>query len=170
MTEEERLERNRAYQRAYYQRHKEKMIERSQRYRQENPHKVKEWNDKFKEQKIEYYHANKDHFSTTSKQWRRNNVERYLLQRARQRAKKHGLSIDITAVDISIPQYCPILGLKLKVSDGKLSDSSPSLDRIDSSLGYVKGNIHVISLRANRIKNDATVKELALIADYFSNL
>lgn len=44
-------------------------------------------------------------------------------------------------------------------------DDSYSLDRIDSSRGYVKGNIWVISLRANRIKNDSTVEELRLIAD-----
>lgn len=43
-------------------------------------------------------------------------------------------------------------------------DDSYSLDRIDSSRGYVKGNIWVISLRANRIKNDSTVEELRLIA------
>ena len=44
-------------------------------------------------------------------------------------------------------------------------DDSYSLDRIDSSRGYVKGNIWAISLRANRIKNDSTVEELRLIAD-----
>lgn len=44
-------------------------------------------------------------------------------------------------------------------------DNSYSLDRIDPNKGYIKGNIWVISLRANRIKNDATVSELRMIAD-----
>lgn len=40
---------------------------------------------------------------------------------------------------------------------------SPSLDRIDSSKGYVKGNVRVISARANMLKNNATVEELTLV-------
>ena len=38
-----------------------------------------------------------------------------------------------------------------------------SLDRIDSSKGYVKDNIWVISHKANSIKNNATLTELKLI-------
>lgn len=48
---------------------------------------------------------------------------------------------------------------------GVKQDDSYSLDRIDSSKGYIKGNVWVISLRANRIKNDSTPDELRLIAD-----
>jgi len=70
---------------------------------------------------------------------------------------------------LGIPDKCPILGLTLDYSIGKGSrtENSPSLYRIDSSKGYVKNNVHVISWRANRIKNDATVQELQDIANYF---
>ena len=44
--------------------------------------------------------------------------------------------------------------------EGVLGDDSPSLDRIVSSLGYVKGNIRVISYKANRVKSNATLEEL----------
>jgi hypothetical protein len=47
----------------------------------------------------------------------------------------------------------------------RLQRRNYSLDRIDSSKGYIKGNVWVISLRANRIKNDSTPQELRLIAD-----
>jgi hypothetical protein len=55
--------------------------------------------------------------------------------------------------------------IQLEYHRGVKQDNSYSLDRIDSSKGYVKGNIWVISLRANRIKNDSTPQELRLIAD-----
>ena len=38
--------------------------------------------------------------------------------------------------------------------------SSPSLDKVIPSLGYVKGNIWVISYRANTIKNNCTFEEI----------
>jgi hypothetical protein len=76
----------------------------------------------------------------------------------------------------NIPDYCPMLGIPLNYDgtgiegDWSRKDNSPSLDRIDSSKGYTKGNIHVISWRANRIKNDSTPEELMQIAKYMVNL
>ncbi len=46
---------------------------------------------------------------------------------------------------------------------------SPSLDRIDSTKGYTKGNIWVISNRANTLKNDATLSELKLLVERLEN-
>jgi predicted DNA-binding protein YlxM (UPF0122 family) len=72
------------------------------------------------------------------------------------------------------PDFCPILGLKLNYdgydSSYERADYSPSIDRIDSSKGYLIDNIQIISWRANRIKNDSTPEELKKIADYMLNL
>lgn len=76
-----------------------------------------------------------------------------MLMKARQRAAEVGLEFDITLTDIIIPKYCPILGLPLPAS-------KPSLDRIDNTRGYVLGNVHVISWRANNLKRTATLAEL----------
>jgi hypothetical protein len=47
--------------------------------------------------------------------------------------------------------------------------NSPSLDRINNNLGYVPGNVIVVSDRANRIKNNATIEELEKIVNYYKN-
>lgn len=69
-------------------------------------------------------------------------------------------------MDIVIPDVCPVLGVKLEKGRESGTDNSPSLDRIVPALGYVPGNIRIISNRANRIKNDSTPEELALILAY----
>ena len=41
--------------------------------------------------------------------------------------------------------------------------------RINPSLGYIKGNVQILSNRANRLKNNATASELSLIADFMDS-
>lgn len=45
-------------------------------------------------------------------------------------------------------------------------ECSPSLDRVNIDKGYIKGNIAVISNRANRIKSDATIEEIKALYEY----
>jgi len=94
----------------------------------------------------------------------------HMLARVRARAKAKGLAFDLTADNIQIPKRCPVLGIPLSISNGSATDNSPELDRINNRKGYVKGNVIVVSRRANRIKNDATVKELQQIASFYANL
>ena len=88
----------------------------------------------------------------------------------KKRAKLKGFEFSLTLDDIpQIPDTCPVLGIPIIPNDGISSptDNSPSIDRIDSKKGYVKGNIRIISNRANRIKSDATVDELRnVLEDY----
>lgn len=92
--------------------------------------------------------------------------EKILYFSAKTRAKKKNLPFTITLKDIFIPPYCPILGIPL-LCCGPLSDYSPSLDRIIPKYGYIKNNIIVVSLRANRIKSDATIDELKKIYEFY---
>ena len=48
--------------------------------------------------------------------------------------------------------------------------SSPSLDRIIPELGYVPGNVQVISHQANTMKSNATLKELKAFAAWVATL
>lgn len=100
------------------------------------------------------------------REWRRNNREEQMFRRMRGLAKKKGIPFDIEVSDIVIPETCPILGIKLFFMEGNRSDNTPSLDKIEPSKGYVKGNIQVISWRANRIKNDSTLEELIALGKW----
>jgi hypothetical protein len=108
--------------------------------------------------------------------WHSANPEKSLLQNARRRARRKGIAFDLLYTDLMpLPTYCPVLGVKLAYGPGrgrKLYDngSAASLDRIHNSLGYIKGNVIVISLRANLLKGQATIAELRKIADFYGRL
>lgn len=81
--------------------------------------------------------------------------------RQRSRAKNLMFDLDNNYIYAMLPETCPVLGNTI-IYDNKrgYSPDSPSIDRIDPSKGYVKGNVAVISFRANMIKSDAGVFEL----------
>ena len=83
-----------------------------------------------------------------------------LVNGARQRAKKFSIEFSINLTDFAIPEVCPLRRVPFKVGTGKHTDDSPTLDRKDPRLGYVKGNVWVISHKANRLKGDFTPDEL----------
>jgi hypothetical protein len=91
-----------------------------------------------------------------NKEWRDSNPEAVLWRNAKTRAKVRNLDFDIDYDDIQIPEFCPYL--KVPLVRGTLY--APSIDRIDNSKGYIKGNIEVISRQANAMKNSASTAEL----------
>lgn len=95
-------------------------------------------------------------------------VQGQMLIQSRYRARKAGIEHNLERADIKIPKRCPVIGIPLNFQrKGRMADNSPSLDRIDNDRGYIKGNIVVVSLRANRIKSNATIKELTMIARFY---
>lgn len=98
--------------------------------------------------------------------YRERNPSSYLLTKAKRRAKLKGLEFNLTAEDIKVPTHCPVLGIPL-YRGSKGSFNSPTVDRVKPELGYVKGNIVVISWRANMLKKDATIEELILLAKFY---
>lgn len=89
---------------------------------------------------------------------------------AKRNAKKAGVPFNLELSDITLPTHCPVLGLELKRGEGKFCDTSPSVDRIIPELGYVKGNIAVVSWKANRIKTNAAIAELVAVANFYNTL
>ena len=100
-------------------------------------------------------------------------LEYTLWNAAKQRAKRQGLPFNLSPLDLKelgIPDVCPVLGIPINKSpgdgSGERNDNSPSLDKFIPELGYVKGNVQVISWRANRIKSDGTPEEWQRIAEW----
>jgi len=87
-----------------------------------------------------------------------------MVHAARVRAKRLGVPCDLQPGDIVIPDVCPVLGIRLERGRGGWADGSPSMDRITPRAGYVKSNVRVISWRANKLKSNATARELYAIA------
>jgi|688.fasta_scaffold374013_2 hypothetical protein len=151
MTNLEQRARVNANARAWYQRNSKKACESTKKWRAENPEKVK---------------ANKTAWLKKPK-----NRVSHILGQAKQRANKNGMEFSITLDDLlPLPDVCPVLGIKINYEGNKgqrgFVNDSPSIDRLDSSLGYVKGNVKIICWRANRVKSDATVEELRAILNF----
>jgi len=108
----------------------------------------------------------KETIQKRNRYWWKTNQEKWFFYSAKGRAKKEGCDFNIEPSDIRIPEVCPILGIKLTKGEGCVTEASPSLDRIIPGLGYVKGNIQVISFKANTIKSNATPEELRKVADW----
>lgn len=98
--------------------------------------------------------------------------ERRLLAKIKFRCKAEGIPFDLEYEDIVIPSHCPVLGMPIEVGAGKQEKGVTrkphfaSVDRIDPKLGYVKGNIQVMSLLANQMKNDASPEQLIMFAQW----
>ena len=162
--QEKQLTAKQLYDRQYYQKNKE-----------ERNKKRAEWAIK-----------NKDKVYSTNKEWHLNNPEKsflirqrkelkyrtahfnkQLLKNAKNSALRKGLDFDLELSDIIIPDICPILGIPLINPEEFYTPyhkAVPSIDRKDSSKGYTKDNIWIISYLANRMKSEASTEELLLFS------
>lgn len=105
-----------------------------------------------------------------SREWRHRNPKWFLLHSARKRSIKKGLDFDLVPDDVpDIPAICPIAFIPIYPrDDGRRGpcDNSPTLDRIDPTRGYIKGNVRVISHRGNRWKSEMTVDDVKRLLEY----
>lgn len=83
---------------------------------------------------------------------------------ARKRVKKNNLEITITSKYLYkiYPKNgnCPILGYKMVPGKRVSHKYTPTLDRVNPSRGYVKGNVIFICQLANQMKSEANYDEL----------
>ena len=144
---------------SYYERNKEKIKARSkQRYHDKiknDPEQAKKLADRNKN--------NPERMREYRQKWEKKNPAYIMYHNAKARCKGTDIPFDITFRDISIPTHCPVLGHPF---EGASREYGPSLDRVNPKGGYTKDNIAVISMRANRLKNDATLEELEALVQY----
>jgi len=137
--------------------------------------KKKKENDPFYRVKVRntvrrWKKANPDKVRAGAIRWRNKNYEKVLLKSAKDSAKRKGLEFNLELSDIVIPDICPVLGTPIIKAERKGGgrENGPSLDRRDNSLGYIKGNVFVISWRANRLKWNGTIEEFHRIIKYMT--
>ena len=130
-----------------------------------------------KVQRQQYYDDNKEHIQAKVKARRISSKEQfrqYDLNKAHnnyegilfQSTKADNIEHTISKHDIIIPDKCPYLDVPLTRLHGQGQlPTNASIDRIDNSKGYIKGNIQVISKLANRMKNHATKEQLIAFAN-----
>jgi hypothetical protein len=147
---------------SYYEKNKEKIKQqRKERYANDAVYREgqlagsKKWRDENPERMKEH-----------RKTWEHSNPAWIMYHNAKRRARELQIPFNITFKDIVIPTHCPILGFELTSNN---RETNPSLDRVIPELGYVVGNIKVISMRANRLKQDATMEELSQIIIYMTD-
>lgn len=133
-----------------------------------------------KEQKrlydIEYREKNKEKRSSQNKTWYesirkkrfKENPQQYLWYVARTRARQKKIDFTIAVEDVIIPDKCPILDIPLVKGDGYLPNAM-SLDRVNNDLGYIPGNIRVISRKANLLKSSLTLDVLEKLIQYIKS-
>jgi len=167
-------EANKEHRKAYREANKEK----EKAYREANKEKRKAYGKAYREANKEKLNANKKAYRETNKKkikakkkvYRETNKEKTMWTGARSRAKKKKLPFNLSLEDIVVPDVCPVLGLCLETQKEQPSDCSPSLDRMVPDLGYIKGNVKVISKRANTLKSNATIEELEKVLKYLREI
>ena len=94
------------------------------------------------------------------------NPYKTVFQNAKARVLREGGAWEIDFDTFDFPEYCPYLGYKLDYSygKGKIQHNSPSFDQINAGMGYVDGNVRIVSNRANSMKNDAEVEDQVKMA------
>jgi hypothetical protein len=167
----------------YYEENKEATAERRKKYREENKEALREWKKKYYKENIEvirernkkYHEENREAINERAKKYRKENYDlnsdkffQFRLNGVKGRAKSGGkeFNLDAEYLRTIYPEdgKCPALGIKFELEK---RDNTPSLDRIDNSRGYVKGNVQWVSLKANCIMNNATPEEVMKVAKHF---
>lgn len=135
--------------------------------------KCKECDNRYQRQRKE---KNKEATLTYGRQYQAKRRESFeyrlqmLVNASKQRAKTKNREHTLTLKDIKelypIDGKCPVFGFDLEFNSAGFRETSPSIDRIDSSKGYTRDNVQVISWKANRLKAYATVEDLETLVAF----
>lgn len=135
------------YHRAYRKANRPRLLELAREYRKKHPEKSRAYTQKS----------------------RKVNPARALYNAAKARAKKYGIVFSLDFADVVMPDRCPVLGIAFGQNTGRGMGAfadSPSLDRIIPNLGYVPGNVQVVSRLANTMKSNATPEQLLAFSEW----
>src|ERR1700675_389529 len=89
-------------------------------------------------------------------------------KKCRERAIEKGIPFNLDLEDCQPPACCSVFGTPFKV--GLPWYQRASIDRVKPELGYVKGNIRIISQLANSIKSTANSTQIRAVADWLEKV
>lgn len=133
-----------------------------------------------KERGMVYRIRNKEQAAMSARRYARRqkevNIHKYKVSRmkiaAKFRCKKSGIEFSDAITLDYLMQFavntCPLLEIELKWDNVSNSANSPTLDRINNNLGYIPGNVWIISRRANTIKSDSSADELSILTKNYA--
>lgn len=108
-----------------------------------------------------------------TRKWREANPHQYRFTSAKVSARHRDIEWGLEPADIDWPTHCPVFGIELdykRKNTRAPTDDSPSIDRIDATRGYVKGNVVVVSMLANRIKNSGSWEQIMRVAEFYRDI
>lgn len=150
--------------------------ERNPKYSAKN---AKKWRENNREKYLEGHreHRARPEYKLQEKERtineRRNKPLKTTLKRARDRSKLKKIKFNLTMeyLESIWTGICPVFNIEIIAGAKKGSIPNiniASLDRIDNTKGYIIGNVHFISYKANIMKNDATFSEIEMIYNWYS--
>lgn len=131
----------------------------------------------YKARRLKYRLKNKERIKARDRKWRETNLAQYIFSACKKRAIDTGLKFSLTLkwVEKSLATgICERTGHSFVCKIGCIDERNPwfpSIDRINSLLGYTKNNCQMVCLIYNLAKNrwtDATMLEMAKsIVEYY---
>ena len=120
--------------------------------------------DKYNAYQREWRTLNKEQNKQNRKDWGERNRLQTLVYSTRQTARAKQIEHSISVNDVEQPEFCPLTGIKIDWTYSGRHMANPSIDRIDPDVGYIPGNVEVMSCLGNVMKSKATREQLIFFA------
>lgn len=132
--------------------------------------KKRETDPDYVKARSEYNKANAEYFCNKTKQYNSERPFHYAFGRLRLRAKQNNIPFNLTE-EYLVSLWtgtCAVFGspLCLPYSTKHQDPNKATIDKVIPELGYVVGNVHWVSNKANIIKSFGTIDEHKMIVDY----
>jgi hypothetical protein len=104
--------------------------------------------------------------SVPQAEWKVRSSTNQVYTTALQTAQNLGLPFTIKRDHIPLPAKCPVFGDTLELSRPKRHPRTPVAIMVDPSLGFVPGNVRIVSYRAAEIRGEVTPADLRAVAEF----
>lgn len=113
---------------------------------------------------------NSERHAKSRKEWNLKFPWRKVINSARSRCcRNKNIPFDLTPEwgEARWTGFCELTALPFKLDSNKIHPYSPSIDRIDPSLGYIQGNCRFVLFGINALKGSGTDEDAYCIASSF---